>query len=91
MENMRELRRRVEAMRAELSAALKREGAEIPALDRQKGMFSFTGLTADEMKTLREEFAVYGVSNGRICIAGLNLRNVGPAAHAIAEVLKRRG
>ena len=85
------MRRRVEAMRAELSAALKREGAEIPALDRQKGMFSFTGLTADEMKTLREEFAVYGVSNGRICIAGLNLRNVGPAAHAIAEVLKRRG
>ena len=85
------MRRRVEAMRAELSAALKREDAEIPALDRQKGMFSFTGLTADEMKTLREEFAVYGVANGRICIAGLNLRNVGPAAHAIAEVLKRRG
>ena len=53
-------------------------------------MFSFTGLAPEEMDALREEHAVYGVRNGRICVAGLNMKNVATAAKAIAAVIKAR-
>ena len=53
-------------------------------------MFSFTGLSAEEMDLLREKYGVYGVRNGRICIAGLNTKNVEYVAKSIAAVLKTR-
>ena len=68
----------------------KAEGVDMSFAVKQKGMFSFTGLAPEEMDVLREEHAVYGVRNGRICIAGLNLRNVSVAAKAIADVIKSR-
>ena len=77
-------------MRRALFEAGKAEGADLSFIIRQKGMFSFTGFTKEEMIRLREEFAIYGVENGRICVAGLNTKNVGKVAKAFARVLKDR-
>jgi aromatic-amino-acid transaminase len=54
----------------------------------QRGMFSYTGLSPAQVDRLREEFAVYLIRSGRICIAGLNRGNVEATAVAMAEVLK---
>jgi aromatic-amino-acid transaminase len=54
----------------------------------QRGMFSYTGLTAAQVDRLREEHAVYLVRSGRMCLAGLTTRNVQPVAQAFAAVLR---
>jgi aromatic-amino-acid transaminase len=54
---------------------------------RQKGMFSYSGLSAAAMQRLRTEFGVYGIDSGRICVAALNERNLGPVVAAIARVI----
>ena len=84
------MRARILAMRSELFEAGKAEGEDFSFAIRQHGMFSFTGLTPEEMDELREKHGVYGVRNGRICIAGLNMRNVAYVAKSIAAVLKNR-
>lgn len=84
------MRNRILAMRTALYEAGRAEGQDFSFAVTQHGMFSFTGLSAEEMDVLREEFAVYGVRNGRICIAGLNMRNVGYVAKALATVFARR-
>ena len=83
-------RERILAMRAAFAQAGKACGADLSFALRQKGMFSYTGLTKAEMVRLREEFAVYGVENGRICVAGLTSKNVEYAAKAFAKVLADR-
>jgi aromatic-amino-acid transaminase len=50
-------------------------------------MFSYSGLGAAQMQRLRSEFGVYGIDSGRICVAALNERNLGPVAAAIAKVI----
>ena len=50
-------------------------------------MFSYTGLTAAQVGILREDYAIYLVRSGRICMAGLNMNNIYNVAKAIAEVL----
>jgi aromatic-amino-acid transaminase len=50
-------------------------------------MFSYCGLTAEQMHVLREAHGVYGTDAGRICVAALNPGNVDHVAHAIATVL----
>ncbi|MDI9629063.1 MAG: aminotransferase class I/II-fold pyridoxal phosphate-dependent enzyme, partial [Acidobacteriota bacterium] len=52
----------------------------------QRGMFSYLGLTKDQMVRLREEFGVYGTDTGRICVAAVNSGNVEYVASAIAAV-----
>ncbi|SSS48419.1 tyrB [Acinetobacter baumannii] len=52
-------------------------------------MFSYTGLTAEQVDILREEYAIYLVRSGRICVAGLNMNNVYTVAKAMAEVLAK--
>lgn len=86
-----EMRARIHAMRTALFEAGAREGVDMSFAVKQKGMFSFTGLSAEEMDALRVEHGVYGVRNGRICVAGLNNANVGAAAAAIASVIRARG
>jgi aromatic-amino-acid transaminase len=54
----------------------------------QRGMFTYTGLTENQVERLREEHAVYLLRSGRMCVAGLNERNVGYVASAIASVVK---
>jgi aromatic-amino-acid transaminase len=52
-------------------------------------MFSYTGLTADQVERLRDEFGIYAVSTGRICLAALNTRNLDYVADAIAAVIRK--
>lgn len=77
---------RILAMRHRLKEEGDKLGADLSFATRQTGMFSFTGLNKDQMLTLRETFGVYGVTNGRICIAGLNENNVSYVAKALAGV-----
>ena len=81
---------RMVLMRRLFAEAGERHGVDLSFVVGQKGMFSFTGFTKEEMIRLREEFAIYGVENGRICVAGLNTKNVGKVAKAFARVLKDR-
>ena len=55
---------------------------------QQNGMFSYCGLTAEHVDRLREEFHIYAVSTGRICVAALNRRNVDYVAKAMTTVLQ---
>ena len=74
-------------LRDELSKAL--PDRDFNYLVEQKGMFSYTGLTGEQVDTLREEYAIYLVRSGRICVAGLNMSNIYKVAKAMAEVLAK--
>lgn len=84
------MRVRIKSMREKLHAVL---SAKLPGRDfnyflTQHGMFSYTGLTPEQVDTLREVHAVYLVRSGRMCVAGLNSSNVEATAVAMAQVLK---
>ena len=83
------MRTRIQAMRKSLHGVLsaKQPGRDFNYFLTQRGMFSYTGLSAAQVDRLREEFGVYLVRSGRICIAGLNTGNVERTAVAIAAVL----
>jgi aromatic-amino-acid transaminase len=83
------MRERILAMRESLHAVLTARvpGRSFDYFLTQRGMFSYTGLSAAQVDRLREEFAVYLVRSGRICVAGLNTGNVHAAAAAMAAVL----
>lgn len=85
-----EMRERMVFMRRLFAEAGERHGVDLSFVIGQKGMFSFTGFTKEMMAELREKYAVYGVANGRICVAGLNHGNVEYAAEAFAKVLTGR-
>ncbi len=74
-------------LRDELSKAL--PDRDFNYLVEQKGMFSYTGLTGEQVDTLREDYAIYLVRSGRICVAGLNMKNIYVVAKAVAEVLAK--
>jgi aromatic-amino-acid transaminase len=83
------MRTRIQTMRRSLHAVLV---AKLPDRDfsyflSQRGMFSYTGLSAAQVDRLRAEFGVYLVRSGRICVAGLNSGNVERTAAAMAAVL----
>jgi aromatic-amino-acid transaminase len=84
------MRDRIRAMRNGLVERLKASGVErdFSFVNSQRGMFSYSGLTSAQVDRLREEFAIYAVSTGRICVAALNTRNLDVVASAIAHVLK---
>ncbi|UDF36538.1 UNVERIFIED_ORG: aspartate/tyrosine/aromatic aminotransferase [Shinella sp. XGS7] len=84
-----EMRERILAMRNALFEVL---SAKLPGRDlryflTQRGMFSYTGLSAEQVDRLKNEFGVYLIRSGRMCIAGLNTRNVEATATAMAAVL----
>jgi aromatic-amino-acid transaminase len=83
------MRERILAMRQRLHAALaaKLPGRDIGCFLAQRGMFSYTGLSAAQVDRLREEHAVYLVRSGRMCVAGLSTGNVERVAQALAAVL----
>jgi aromatic-amino-acid transaminase len=68
-----------------LSTAL--PGQNFDYLLKQRGMFSYTGLSAEQVDRLREEFGIYLVGSGRMCVAGLNSKNVHQVAEAFAAVM----
>jgi aromatic-amino-acid transaminase len=85
-----EMRDRIRAMRNGLVERLKTAGVDrdFSFVNAQRGMFSYSGLTAPQVDRLREEFGIYAVSTGRICVAALNTRNLDVVANAVAAVLK---
>jgi aromatic-amino-acid transaminase len=84
------MRDRIKAMRSGLVAGLAAAGVteDMSFITDQVGMFSYSGLTRDQMLRLRSEFGVYGTDSGRLCIAALNDRNLGYVSEAIAAVLR---
>ncbi|WIV98147.1 amino acid aminotransferase [Kinneretia aquatilis] len=84
-----EMRERIHAMRNALYEVLtaKLPGRNFDYFLTQRGMFSYTGLTAAQVDRLKDEFGVYLVRSGRMCVAGLNNKNVEATASAMAAVL----
>lgn len=62
-------------------------GADFTFVLAQRGMFSYSGLTKDAMHRLRNEFSIYALDTGRICVAALNARNIDIVADAVATVI----
>jgi aromatic-amino-acid transaminase len=84
------MRDRIKSMRKLL---VERLHARVPGSDfsfmlRQRGMFSYSGLTKAQVEKLRSEHSVYAVDTGRICVAALNTKNVDKVADAIAAVIR---
>jgi aromatic-amino-acid transaminase len=84
-----EMRVRIKAMRQKLVDGLKAAGvqADMSFITTQIGMFSYSGLTKDQMVRLRSEFGVYGTDTGRMCVAALNSKNIDYVCASIAKVL----
>ncbi|SDV49957.1 amino acid aminotransferase [Chitinasiproducens palmae] len=83
-----EMRDRIRAMRDGLVERLKANGAQgdFEFVRQQRGMFSYSGLTSAQVDRLRDEFGIYAVSTGRICVAALRSSNLDMVAKAIATV-----
>ncbi len=83
------MRERIRAMRLGLVEKLKEKGVaqDFSFVVKQRGMFSYTGLSAEQVARLQSKFGIYAVSTGRICLAALNSKNIGYVADAIAAVL----
>ncbi|WP_297196334.1 amino acid aminotransferase [uncultured Pluralibacter sp.] len=83
------MRTRILSMRQALVEVLKQEmpDGNFDYLLKQRGMFSYTGLSAAQVDRLREEFGVYLIASGRMCVAGLNANNVQRVAKAFAAVM----
>ncbi len=84
-----EMRVRIKAMRQKLVDGLKAAGIaqDMSFITTQIGMFSYSGLTKDQMVRLRSEFGVYGTDTGRMCVAALNSKNIDYVCASIAKVL----
>jgi len=84
------MRNRIKLMRAELVERLHERvpNANYRYILAQRGMFSYTGLTKPQVERLRDEYSIYVIDTGRICVAALNSRNVDAIAQAIAAVTK---
>ncbi|RST53199.1 amino acid aminotransferase [Variovorax sp. MHTC-1] len=84
-----EMRVRIKAMRQKLVDGLKAAGVkqDMSFITAQIGMFSYSGLSKDQMVRLREEFGVYGTDTGRMCVAALNSKNIDYVCQSIAKVI----
>ncbi|MES2581301.1 MAG: amino acid aminotransferase [Pseudomonadota bacterium] len=84
-----EMRVRIKAMRQKLVDGLKAAGVkqDMSFITTQIGMFSYSGLTKDQMVRLRSEFGVYGTDTGRMCVAALNSKNIDYVCASIAKVV----
>ena len=83
------MRTRIKAMRKKLVEGLKAAGVkqDMGFITTQIGMFSYSGLSKDQMVRLRNEFGVYGTDTGRMCVAALNSKNIDYVCQAIAKVV----
>jgi aromatic-amino-acid transaminase len=83
------MRERIRQMRVLLAEKIRARvrNADFSFVTRQRGMFSYTGLSKDQVGKLREQFSIYAVDSGRICVAALNTRNIDYVADAVASVL----
>ena len=84
-----DMRSRIKTMRERLVAGLKAAGVtqDMGFITTQIGMFSYSGLTKEQMVRLRSEFGVYGTDTGRMCVAALNSKNIDHVCQSIAAVV----
>ena len=84
------MRERIKAMRKALAEGVRQRapGADWSFVQRQRGLFSYTGLTKAQVERLRAEYSIYAIETGRVCVAALNSGNVDYVAEAIAQVLR---
>jgi aromatic-amino-acid transaminase len=83
------MRSRIKQMRHAIVEKLQAKGVQrdFGFITQQVGMFSYSGLTKDQMLRLRNEFGVYGTDTGRMCVAALNSKNIDYVCESIAKVL----
>ena len=83
------MRERIKAVRKTLTERLQAAGVpgDLSYIQRQMGMFSYSGLSTPQMQRLRSEFGVYGLDSGRICVAAVNSRNIDRVVGALAQVM----
>jgi aromatic-amino-acid transaminase len=88
-DELAQMRDRIKSMRHSLKEKLAAAGIshDFSFIEAQRGMFSYSGLTADQVAKLQEQDAIYALSTGRICVAALNSKNIDRVAQAIARVL----
>ena len=84
------MRDRIKRMRLDLVAKIKERApkAEFGHVIAQRGMFSYSGLTKDQVLRLRKDYSIYAIETGRICVAALNSKNIDYVAEAIAQVIR---
>lgn len=84
------MRDRIKAMRKALVEGIQQRvpGADFSFILKQKGMFSYSGLTREQVGRLRTEYSIYAIDTGRICVAALTTKNIGYVADAIAKVIR---
>jgi aromatic-amino-acid transaminase len=89
-EELAEMRNRIKAMRRAFVEGLKARGVkgDYSFVVKQNGMFSYSGLTTAQVDRLRNEFGIYAVSTGRVCVAALNSKNIDYVCGALAAVLQ---
>ena len=87
-EELAGMRVRIKQMRTALLEKLQAAGLkqDMSFITQQKGMFSYSGLSKEQMQRLRSEFGIYGVDSGRICVAALNSKNIDAVVSAIIKV-----
>ncbi len=90
LEELNEMCKRIKEMRILLVEKLKEKGVtkDFSHILKQKGMFSYTGLSKEQVQKLRDEFSIYMVGSGRINVAGITTHNVDRLAEAISKVLQ---
>ena len=86
---LEEVRQRIVSMRQLLCGSLKNNaaGMDFSHIEKQKGMFSFLGITTPQLERLRNEFGIYIVSSTRINLAGVNSNNIGHLTESLQAVL----
>jgi aromatic-amino-acid transaminase len=86
------MRDRIKLMRRQLVDKIRaqRSDFDLSYITDQRGMFSYSGLTADQVRRLREGYSIYAIDSGRICVAALSTRNIDYVARAVAQVLVDR-
>ncbi|MEK6243836.1 MAG: amino acid aminotransferase [Pseudomonadota bacterium] len=84
------MRERIKTMRKALVEGIHQRapGADFSFILQQRGMFSYSGLTKEQVGRLRAEFSIYSIDTGRICVAALTTKNIGYVVEAIARVIK---
>jgi len=89
-EELAEMRDRIKKMRKALVEGMKARGVsgDFSYVLKQNGMFSYSGLSAAQVDRLRNEYGIYAVSTGRICVAALNSKNIDYVCDALAALLR---
>jgi aromatic-amino-acid transaminase len=84
-----QMRERIKVMRRQLVEKIRelRSDFDLSFIVRQRGLFSYSGLDKEQVRRLREEYSLYAIDSGRICVAALNSQNIDYVANAVANVL----